>query len=178
MFDKHFLFKIKIEPNATALEFKQRILEAYGQHLSTLGSSADPLSIDDVRVRNPKTDDIGDVISDTSSLENQFLYDEKEIYLQIIDKEKTLDLTNDINKHNAYHILIREFNPSTWDLGAIYEVKIDKNATASKFSQAVSEKLFPHIEHDHLFFSKVNHSQIKTFKRADLVLRRWSRLRN
>jgi hypothetical protein len=70
VFDKHFLFKIKIEPNATALEFKQRILEAYGQHLSTLGSSADPLSIDDVRVRNPKTDDIGDVISDTSSLEN------------------------------------------------------------------------------------------------------------
>ena len=131
MFDKHFLFKIKIEPNATALEFKQRILEAYGQHLSALGA---PLSIDDVRVRNPKTDDIGDVISDTSSLENQFLYDEKEIYLQIIDKEKTLDLTNDINKHNAYHILIREFNPSTWELGAIYEVKIDKNATASKFS--------------------------------------------
>jgi hypothetical protein len=35
-----------------------------------LDSSALPLSIEDVRIRNPKTDDIGDVISDISTLEN------------------------------------------------------------------------------------------------------------
>ena len=69
-FDKQFLFKIKIEPNATALEFKQRILEAYNLHLITLDPTASPLQIQDVRVRNPKTDDIGDVISDNSTLEN------------------------------------------------------------------------------------------------------------
>jgi hypothetical protein len=128
------LFKIKIEPNATALEFKQRILESYNAHLLSLDSGATPLTIDDVRVRNPKSDDIGDVISDNSSLENQFLYDEKEIYLQIIDKEKTVDLTNEFSKHNSYHILIREFNSQSWELVPIYEVKIDKNATASKLS--------------------------------------------
>ena len=51
------------------------------------------------------------MIPDTSSLENQFLYDEKEIYLQAIDPKMTLDLTTDINKHNAYHLLIRLFDP-------------------------------------------------------------------
>jgi ABC-type Fe3+/spermidine/putrescine transport system ATPase subunit len=136
------------------------------------------ISQEDVRVRNPKTDDIGDVICDTSTLENQYLYDEKEIYLQIIDKEKTVDSTGEISQHNAYHIMIREFNPETWQLGPIYEVKVDRNATASKFSQLVSERLYPHINPDNLFFSKVSQSQIKNFKRSDLVLRRWSRLRN
>jgi hypothetical protein len=81
LFDKYFLFKIKIEPNATAIEFKQRILETFNLQLLSSDPTHQPLSIDDVRVRNPKTDDIGDVISDNSTLENQFLFDEKEIYL-------------------------------------------------------------------------------------------------
>jgi hypothetical protein len=38
-----------------------------------------------VRIRNPKVDDFGDVILDNSSLEYQYLYDEKDIYMQIVD---------------------------------------------------------------------------------------------
>jgi hypothetical protein len=62
-------------------------------------------------IRNPKADDLGDVINDLSSLENQFLYDEKEIYMQIIDPVLNLDFTTDTTANNAYHILVREWNP-------------------------------------------------------------------
>ncbi len=34
-----------------------------------------------IRVRNPKGDDLGDVLNDTETMENQYLFDEKEIYL-------------------------------------------------------------------------------------------------
>lgn len=87
-------------------------------------------------------------------------------------------MLNPLQPDNAFHIFIREWNPWTWELGPLYEVKLDKNATATKLSAFVQEHIFPHIEGDNLFFSKVAFSQVKTFRRADLVLRRWSRLKN
>jgi hypothetical protein len=77
----------------------------------------------------------------------------------------------------VFHILVREWDQQTWALGPIYEVRVDKNLHASKFSQFLSDKVFPHIDADNLFCSKVSSTQIKTFKRADLTLRRWSRLK-
>ena len=136
-----------------------------------------PLSLDQIRIRNPKTDDLGDVISDLSTLETQFLYDEKDIYMQVIDPHKTFNFVNDLHKHNCYHILVREWNSDTWDFGPLYEVKVDKNSHANKFSAFLTEHMFPHILAEDLQCSKVGASQIKTFRRGDLILRRWSRLK-
>jgi hypothetical protein len=137
-----------------------------------------PVTLDEIRIRNPKVDDLGDVINDLTTLENQFLYDEKEIFLQYIDNTKTFNFFNELQPHNAFHILVREWNQDTWALGPIYEVKVDKSTHASKFSLFLSEKLFPHIDPDHLLCSKVSSNQIKSFKRGDLVLRRWSKLKS
>jgi hypothetical protein len=67
-------------------------------------------------------------------MENYYLFDEKEIYFQIINPEKTFECVNTLQPNNAFHILVREWNPETWLLGPLYEVKIDKMIQASKFS--------------------------------------------
>lgn len=117
------------------------------------------------------------MISDFTSLENQFLYDDKHIYLQIVDDSRTFDCLGELQQNNAYHILVREWDPETWALGPLFEVRVDKNMHASKFSQFLSERVFPHISADNLHCSKVSSTQVKNFKRGDLILRRWSRLK-
>lgn len=39
------------------------------------------LTLTDIRLRNPKIDDLGEVIHDCEILENCHIYDDKEIYL-------------------------------------------------------------------------------------------------
>ena len=140
--------------------------------------SIPPIEFDQVRIRNPKVEDIGDVIADNSSLENQFLFDEKDVYMQIVDPERTFEFINDLSPYNVLHVMIREFDPETWQFGPIYEVKLDKSLQASKFASLIQEHIFPHIPAANLFCSKVSSTQIKNFKRGDLVLRKWSCLKS
>jgi hypothetical protein len=79
--------------------------------------------------------------------------------------------------HNAYHVLVREWNPQTWELGPLFEVRIDKNERASNLSAFLTTHVFPHIAPDNLMCSKVSAAQIKSFRRGELLLRRWSKLR-
>lgn len=69
LFNSTFLFKLQIAPNATALEFKQKILETYNENMRMFDASIAPLEMDQVRIRNPKLEDIGDVIPENGSLE-------------------------------------------------------------------------------------------------------------
>lgn len=154
IFEKQFLFKVQIAPDAPALEFKYKILEKYNEHLISLGK--DPVSEDMIRIRNPKSDDLGDVINDSSSLDTQFLYDEKEIYLQVADPDMTYSFVSQLNPSNCYHIVIREFNGQTWELGPAYEVKVDRNERANRFSDFLSEKIFKHISPENLACTKVS----------------------
>jgi hypothetical protein len=43
-------------------------------------------------------------------------------------------MVNELHPDNAYHVIVREFDPESWLLGPMYEVKIDKNSHAGKFS--------------------------------------------
>jgi len=85
IFNSTFLFNMQIAPNATAIEFKQKIVLSYNEQMALMDPSLAPIELDQVRIRNPKVDDIGDVILDNSSLDYQYLYDEKDIYMQIVD---------------------------------------------------------------------------------------------
>jgi len=133
------------------------------------------VSLENVRLRNPKVDDIGEVINDSETMENCYLYDDKQIYLQVVDPSKTFELVSPLHTYSCLHVLIREWNPDTWKLGTLYEIKVDKQVYASKFSQFLSEKVFPHIPPEDMLFCRVNLS--KSFKRGDLVLKRWNKLR-
>lgn len=127
-----------------------------------------------MRLRNPKIDDLGEVIHDDQSMDTFYLYDDKEIYLQEVIADKNFELINPNLPSNVYHIIVREWNPETWQLGPIFEVKIDKNMHASKLSNFLSEKVFPHILAETLFCSKV--SSLRQFRRSDLALKKWNRL--
>ena len=52
------------------------------------------IDAESIRLRNPKLDDIGEVIHECEILENCHLYDEKEIYMQILDKSRSFDFIN------------------------------------------------------------------------------------
>ena len=116
-----------IEPTISVVELKQRIIKEYNKL-----NPDNQLTIEDIRLRNPRLDDIGEVIHDCEILENCHLYDEKEIYVHIMDKARTFDFINTHQPDNCYHVLMREWNPETWELGPVMEVRIDKSSYASK----------------------------------------------
>lgn len=76
---------------------------------------------------------MGDVLQDhLQSLESLYLYDEKEMYLQVVEPSRTFELKR--ANSTCYHLFIREWNPETWALGTLKEIVIDKNTYANKFS--------------------------------------------
>ena len=77
--------------------------------------------------------------------------------------------------NNCYHILVREWNPDTWMLGPMFDVKVDKQAYSNKLAIFLSEKVFPHIPAENIQGCKLNF--IKGFKRSELVLKRWNVLK-
>ena len=83
--------------------------------------------IDQIRLRNPKNDDLGDVITKKEEaeegLDSFFLYDDKEFLVQRIDEEHQITQIKD-DTESSYTILVREWHPDTWAFGTLYEVKI------------------------------------------------------
>jgi hypothetical protein len=79
---------------------------------------------------------------------------------------------NQRDPNNAYYILVREWDPESWNFGPLIEVKVDKQAYSNKLALFLSEKVFPHIPAENLQGCKLNFLQ--GFKRSDLVLKRWN----
>lgn len=122
LFSKSPLFKLVIDPTISVIELKSRILKEYNNT-----NPDNQLAVEDIRLRNPKLDDLGEVIHDCEILENYHLFDEKEIHMQILDKNRSFDFINVNQPDNCYHILLREWNPETWELGPVMEVRLDKS---------------------------------------------------
>lgn len=59
-------------------------------------------------------------------MDNFDLFDGKEVYFHIMNRERTFEYVNKRNPDNAYHILVREWNPESWEFGPLYEIKVDK----------------------------------------------------
>ena len=161
---------MEIEPNMRGKEFKEKVAQEYNKKV---GEEGEKLSPDQIRMRNPRLEDLGEVIADNDIMENFYLYDGKEFLLQVLDPERNFEFVT--NPNNAYHILIREWNPQTWELGPLKEVKVEKSCYATKFHTFLCEKVFPHIPSDCLVYAKVNF--LKNFKRGDLYLKRWNTIK-
>jgi len=86
-----------------------------------------------------------------------------------------LDLVNANHPENCYHILFREWDSESWELGPVYEVKVDKAVTGTRLGTFLGTTVFPHIPPEYLFCTKI--SFIRNFKRGDLVVRRWNCLK-
>lgn len=68
LFVKEFLFKISVDPTISAIEFKHKIVD----HFNSLSPELQSFKLlkEKIRIRNPKSDDLGDVIKDYETLEN------------------------------------------------------------------------------------------------------------
>ena len=120
----------------------------------------------DMRMRNPKNDDLGDVLHigleedhKEQLLENYHLYDGKEFLVQKVDPDYFVSQVDAFTLNEAgmvYNILVREFKPETWEFGPTYEVQIDKMITCDKLADFLQANLFPHIPLNFLFGTKVN----------------------
>jgi hypothetical protein len=160
------LGKIIVNQDITVKNFKQ---EVYNQLVLPVADTLkeEVLSIEDIRLRNPKNDDLGEVMSytDDDLLEKYFLYDGKEFLVQKVHSSMSRDQVD------VYNILVKEWNPATWEFGTLHEVAIDKMLSCEKLVELLQSSLFPHIPEKQLFATKVN--ICKPFIRSDLVLRSW-----
>jgi len=67
--------------------------------------------------------------------------------------------------------LVKEWRADTWEFGSTFEVKIDRMATCKQFGEYIKNHLFPHIDVDFLFATRVD--ILKPFIRSDLALKKW-----
>lgn len=85
-------------------------------------------SVDQVRLRNPKNDDMGEVLfNDEATLETLFVFDNKEFIVQ-----KMPESAIDTGEH--YNVLVREWCPADWSFGPLHEVAIDKLMSTDKLA--------------------------------------------
>lgn len=78
------------------------------------------LDSDKVMIRNPNQCDIGQQVKADDKVENMFFYDGKQIYLQRIC-DRCISYTGDlpIAQNQFISILVREWDPSTWQLSEL-----------------------------------------------------------
>ena len=74
LFDKKFISKFKIDPYITVAQFKQIVVDHYNQE------NEQSLTVEQVKIRIPKVDDLGEVPLSTEVMDNLDLFDGKEIY--------------------------------------------------------------------------------------------------
>ena len=124
-------------------------------------------------IRNPKSEDIGEVLLDNKTVEESMLYDEKELYIQRVAIHVQPTLTT--KENDSYlHLLVREFNPHTWELSPVVQFRVSRKALGSQLASFLSTQVFPHIPQEMLFVTK--HSYMSLSKRGDLALAKWSKL--
>ena len=75
-------------------------------------------------LRNPNFD-LGQLINDDDKIDNLFLFDGKEIYLQLADAETHLPYISALGK-DKLQILVREWHPDTWELSDVKMIDFPK----------------------------------------------------
>ena len=107
------------------MDFKTKIYEEFVKNLEDENYKVSDIS--QIRLRNPKNDDLGDIITSKEeqeeALDAYFLYDDKEFLVQKIDENLNISQIKD-DTESSYTILVREWHPDTWAFGTLYEVKI------------------------------------------------------
>lgn len=102
-------------------------------------------STEDFSLRHPKIDDFGDLLQDDQeTLDNFYLFDDKEFYVQIhSDSNDFLTMKPDSEDTNdRFSLLVREFDPDTWQFGKLNEIRIPKLSKINVLTKFVQKELF------------------------------------
>lgn len=127
LFAKKLLGSITVDSNITVADFK---IKVYNELVKPVSSDLkDEINcIDSIRLRNPKNDDLGEVMlyNDEDLLEKYFLFDGKEFLVQ--------KAFTKVQEASVYNLLVREWNPQTWEFGTLYEITVDKLLSYDKLA--------------------------------------------
>lgn len=129
-----------------------------------------------MRIRNPKNEDLGDLLffetkttKESLTLEDGcHLFGGKELLVQA--HHETLIPKTPVQP-GMYNLLVREWNPDTWAFGKLHEVQIERKTSCAQLADFLQAMIFPHIEKNHLFATKVDIT--RPFKRSVLALKKW-----
>ena len=66
--------------------------------------------------------DIGEIVHDNTILEDINLTDDMDFYMHIVDNKFVPYETEIANSQTSASILVREFDPETWELSPIREI--------------------------------------------------------
>lgn len=130
LFTTEPLGKLEVSAELTGYLLKEAVCSLYN---SKLPSGAAELTLADFRLRNPQND-FGSVVNDFDILEDLNLFDDKDIYLQINQPEKLIAYqgTEEADSKRL-HILVREWDPETWQFGPLLEVEVPRTLKAVSF---------------------------------------------
>ncbi len=171
LFTAELLGKLEVSAELTGYVLKEAVCSLYNSKLP-VGSTE--LTLADFRLRNPQND-FGSVVNEFDLLEDLNLFDDKDFYMQINQPEKMVAYTgsNDV-AGKLLHILVREWDPETWQFGPIMEVEVPRSLKAVSFGKYLQNKLFPHIAETQFFGTRI--AFFKSFIRSDLAMRAWFNL--
>lgn len=81
LFARKYLGKLKVSEELVVRELKEKIYNEF-LHSKQLGEHYSVESAEEIRLRNPKNDDLGDILNDAQKLQETFLFDGKELLVQ------------------------------------------------------------------------------------------------
>jgi Fe2+ transport system protein FeoA len=163
--------KLEVSAELTGYLLKEAVCSLYN---SKLPAGAAELTLADFRLRNPQND-FGSVVNDFDILEDLNLFDDKDIYLQINQPEKLVAYKGeDEADGKRLHILVREWDPETWQFGSLMEVEVPRTLKAVALGQYLHKTLFSHIPDNQFFGTRI--AFFKSFIRSDLAMRAWFNL--
>ena len=130
MFGCEELGRLLVEGDMTIRNFREKIFNELIDGKETGASCIK--SADQLRIRNPRHEDLGDVLIDKKRFNDMdmtlemccHMVGHKEFIVQDANHDT---LRADCQAEDgAYHLLVREWNTETWEFGTLYEVVIKK----------------------------------------------------
>ena len=95
-----------------------------------------------IRLRERANDRLTKVYHDETILEQYKMYESKPIAIQVLDEPEDLD-------NDSILIMLRSWNPSTWEMTPMREIVVKRYSTLDNFSSLVAKE-FPKIERDNI----------------------------
>ena len=158
-----------INPEDTGAAFKEQALALYNTE-----KQDNQLTLDGFRLRNPNHD-LGEIVHDTTILDSIYLTDEKEFYIHPLQEGKYFPYEPEIeHSKSSISILIREWDPETWQLSPVKEIQVPKTLKAADFGKYIHSKFFPHLPAQHFWGCRI--TLVRMFYRSDLVMKKWNHM--
>eukprot|EP01016_Furgasonia_blochmanni_P000858 TRINITY_DN10277_c0_g1_i3.p1 TRINITY_DN10277_c0_g1~~TRINITY_DN10277_c0_g1_i3.p1 ORF type:complete len:605 (+),score=136.12 TRINITY_DN10277_c0_g1_i3:113-1816(+) len=150
------LFEMAVNGDQVPSEVKKQLCEKVKE---LNGTELDPKLI---RLRERNSERLSRVYRE-KPLKTQNLYEKRQISLQVLEKEESLD-------EREHVILFKEWDPTTFDLSDWFEITVDRTLPLSTLAKKIAEQR-PELKVENMMLTRVN--ALFTFSRLNLLDQEW-----